>query len=128
MACVKNSFGDGPVVPVVLMTCFRSPPHNRRMSCLKIEEDTPHVVRTSNDQLVSSLKDMWEADFRESAFLRDIPRLIKRTQIQTSDFEIHGPYVEDSKVWSIMKCLETISNDMCCDQDHIATLKENIPQ
>jgi hypothetical protein len=98
------------------------------MSCLKLDADGDVIAmetqgRITNEQFVMSLRDAWSSDYRQSAFLRDIPRLIKRTQIQTSNYEIKGPFTEDDKVEAILKTLEIICEDTNFDQHRLEIIR-----
>lgn len=56
------------------------------MNCLKANE----VVEMQPDvPFVDHMRELWNEDFRQSAFLKDIPRLAKRIQIMTSRQIIH---------------------------------------
>jgi hypothetical protein len=101
------------------------------MNCLKLDAAGDVIAletheRITNEQFVASLREAWSSDYRESAFLRDIPRLIKRTQIQTSDHEIKGPFGEDDKVEAILKTLEIISVDTNFDQNCLNAIREEL--
>ena len=100
------------------------------MSCLKLDGENQVISSTSeritNEQFVTSLRETWKTDYRQSAFLRDIPRLIKRTQIQTSNYEIQGPFLEETKVNSILKTLEVIAIDRNNEIDTLNEIKQEL--
>jgi D-alanine-D-alanine ligase-like ATP-grasp enzyme len=101
------------------------------MSCLKLNQDGDIVInnsigRITNEQFVLSLRETWCSDYRETAFLKDIPRLIKRLQIQVKNCEIHGPYIDDHKVDAILKSLEIICQDLQMDSTQIQAIREEL--
>lgn len=85
------------------------------MSCInKNTDEPPLVVATSNAEFLKSLRQSWDRPYTESAFLKDIPRLVKRVQVQTRDGALHGPAAEDtSKVEAIVALVELISRELC---------------
>jgi hypothetical protein len=102
------------------------------MSCLKLSQDGDVVIamnsigRITNEQFVLSLRETWCSDYRQTAFLKDIPRLIKRLQIQVKNCEIYGPYLDDNKVDAILKSLEIICQDIQMDSTQIQTIREEL--
>ena len=94
------------------------------MSCLRHEGiHEPEIVNT---EFLEGMRDMWAKNYQDTAFLRDIPRLIKRTQVQTSDFMFHGPFVEESTVDVIFTILTLVSADIGVNVDTIHEIKNTI--
>ena len=102
------------------------------MSCLKLGQDGDVIMtsnsidRITNEQFVLSLRETWCSDYRETAFLKDIPRLIKRLQIQVKSCELYGPFLEENKVDAILKSLEIISQDIQMDSTQILMIREEL--
>jgi hypothetical protein len=96
------------------------------MSCIN-QEDTALAAPAANTEFLRGMRNMWHKDYSDTAFLRDIPRLIKRTQVQTSNFEYHGPFAEEeSKVGAIFSVLEVIAQDTNFDADKMSMLRNSI--
>lgn len=91
------------------------------MSCINKDEDEPLVQATSNKEFLESLQKTWQRSYLESAFLKDIPRLVKRVRVQTKDGVLHGPAAEEtSKVEAIVSLVELISRELGLVEDEQA--------
>mmetsp|Transcript_2097 Transcript_2097/g.3266 ORF Transcript_2097/g.3266 Transcript_2097/m.3266 type:complete len:201 (+) Transcript_2097:46-648(+) len=97
------------------------------MNCLKnSKEDFVAQRLFDNQRFLNGLRASWAADYRDSAFLKDIPRLIKRVYVQTTDFRTHTPPLEDSKVEAILSVLDVISSDTGFDLDKMTMIRNSI--
>ena len=83
------------------------------MSCINQKTEDPLVRATSNAEFLKNLRESWARPYEESAFLRDIPRLVKRVQVQTRDGVLHGPQAEDtSQVEALVALVELVSREL----------------
>ena len=96
------------------------------MSCISQEDvEAHHIMHT---EFLVGMRDMWAKSYRETAFLRDIPRLIKRTQVQTSDFAFHGPFADETTVDAIYAVLSLVSTDMDFDREQVESIRKSMPR
>lgn len=83
------------------------------MSCLNNKVDEPPARGTTNAEFLSTLRDSWEAPYDHTSFLKDIPRLVTRMQIQTRDGVMYTPASsvdgESGKVRAVAELVELVS-------------------
>ena len=97
------------------------------MSCINQNSDEPLALATSNAEFLNNLRQSWDRPYAESAFLKDIPRLVKRVQVQTRDGVLHGPAAEDSsKVEAIVTLVELISRELCTDEAAVRDIRRSL--
>lgn len=95
------------------------------MSCINQKEDNDQAVHaTTNSEFLTSLRRSWDEQYQKSAFLRDIPRLVRRVHVQTRDGVLHPPSADDeSKVEAIVRLLELISAGLGVEQEAVQSIR-----
>jgi len=94
------------------------------MSCINQKTDEPAFQATSNAEFLSSLRSSWSQPYQESAFLKDIPRLVRRLRVQTADGVLHGPCADDlSKPEAIVALLEQVSTELAVEQETVSNIR-----
>jgi hypothetical protein len=90
------------------------------MSCINQNVGDPVLYQaTSNEQFLKQLRESWERPYEESAFLKDIPRLVRRVHVQSKTGAMHAPPGEEvSKVEAIVMLVELVSGEL--DVEHEA--------
>jgi hypothetical protein len=96
------------------------------MSCINYKTDEPLVqtAATSNEEFLKSLRESWASPYEDSAFLKDIPRLVRRVQVQTRDGVLHGPAAEESsKVEALVWLVELLSRELGAEEEAVRAIR-----
>ena len=99
------------------------------MSCInqKKKDEEPEHKSTSNEEFLRSIRGSWERHYSESAFLKDVPRLVKRIQVHTRSGACHGPVAEDApKIEAIVQLLELISKELSSEEEVVRELRQKL--
>lgn len=97
------------------------------MSCLNQKVEEPLLKATTNEEFLSDLRESWECPYDRSSFLKDIPRLVKRVQVQTSDGVIHVPASEESDtVGAVVALVELVAADLGVESEAVSEIKKSL--
>lgn len=97
------------------------------MSCIKQKIEEPFAPLTTNQDFLLNLRETWQRPYTDSAFLKDIPRLVRRIKVQTSDGTIHCLASQgSSKLDAIVALLDILANDMGREIETVQTLRESV--
>ena len=99
------------------------------MSCInqKKKDEEPEQKSTSNEEFLRSIRGSWERHYSESAFLKDVPRLVKRIRVHTRSGACHGPMAEDApKIEAIVQLLELLSKELSSEEEVVRELRQKL--
>lgn len=97
------------------------------MSCINQKSDEPVFQATSNAEFLANLRNSWSEPYQHSAFLKDIPRLVRRVRVQTVDGVLHGPCANEvPKAEAIVALLELISTELGVEQNSVRNIRSNL--
>ena len=102
------------------------------MSCLSQKEDPPSPTASSNAMLLADLRRGWARPYTHSAFLKDLPRLVRRVRVETCDGVTHGPCGESEgegggggggKAEAVLRLLEVVSAQLRVEETAVRALR-----
>jgi hypothetical protein len=109
--------------------------HIHIMSCLSQKEDPPSPAASSNAMLLADLRRGWARPYTHSAFLKDLPRLVRRVRVETCDGVTHGPCCGESesesegggggvgKAEAVLRLLEVVSAQLRVEETAVRALR-----
>lgn len=101
-------------------------------SCLgqqKEKEEEYEGGNTTNEDFLQSLRRSWEEPLSPSSiFLKDIPRLVRRVQVQskTDPSVWFGPFMEGTKIEAIVALVATVSRELDAEKEAVELITNRL--